>query len=219
MKGMNIVRIPARRDAVRIDGRWNDRRGEMPGQNPRSGDKDVTAGQDNHARFARLVLPHLGDAYALARWITDNRTDAEDVVQDACMRAFRAVGGGGDGSARAWVLTIVRNTAYTWLRKNRPSALVPVENLEDVEAANARPEDPVRVTPETELIAKCDAARLEAAIAALPTASRETMVLRDIQGLSYREIAEVTGVPIGTVMSRLARARNQVIKTVGRTVS
>jgi RNA polymerase sigma-70 factor (ECF subfamily) len=177
---------------------------------------DVPLGDDDHARFTRLVLPHLGDAYSLARWITGNRADAEDVVQDACLRAFRAIGGVADGSARPWVLTIVRNTAYTWLRKNRPSAVVVVEDLESIETANADPGDPDRETPETSLIAKTDTACLQAAIEALPTAYRETMILRDIQGLSYREIAQVTGVPIGTVMSRLARARNQAIRTIGR---
>ena len=86
-------------------------------------------GRDDHARFARLVLPHLGDAYSLARWITGRPADAEDVVQEACLRAFRAIGGVADGSARPWVLTIVRNTAYTWLGENRPSAVVVVEDF------------------------------------------------------------------------------------------
>jgi RNA polymerase sigma factor (sigma-70 family) len=159
------------------------------------------------------VLPHLGDAYALARWITGNRADAEDVVQDACLRAFRAIGSfSGDG--RAWVLTIVRNTAYTWLRKNRPSAVLAVEDLEAVETAQAIRGDPDGETPETKLIAEADAASLHAAIAALPISYRETMILRDSQELSYREIAAVTGVPIGTVMSRLARARRRVIATL-----
>jgi RNA polymerase sigma-70 factor (ECF subfamily) len=115
------------------------------------------------------------------------------------------------------VLTVVRNTAYTWLRKNRPSAVLVVEDLEAVETAQANSGDPDGQTPETALIAKADAACLQAAIAALPTAYRETLILRDVQGLSYREIAEVTSVPIGTVMSRLARGRNQVITTIGRT--
>jgi RNA polymerase sigma factor (sigma-70 family) len=178
--------------------------------------ENTVPGQDDHARFASLVLPHFGDAYSLARWITGSRTDAEDVVQDACLRAFRAIGGLADGSARPWVLTIVRNTAYTWLRKNRPSAILAVEDLETVESAQANPGDPDSETPESALIAKTDAAGLEAAIARLPMPYRETMILRDVQGLSYREIAEVTGVPIGTVMSRLARGRNQVIKTIRR---
>ena len=214
---MTIVSL-RRRDAVRTKGRLDDGPGESFDQKPQiDGENNMAPGQDDHARFTRLVLPHLGDAYSLARWITGNRTNAEDVVQDACLRAFRAIGSIGDGSARPWVLTIVRNTAYTWLRKNRPSTVLVVEDLEDVETANADPGDPDRETPETALIAKTDAACLEAAIAALPMAYRETMILRDVQGLSYREIAEVTGVPIGTVMSRLARGRNQVIATIGRT--
>ena len=216
---MTIVSLRVR-DAVRTKGRLDDGSGERFDQKPRiDGENNMAPAQDDHARFARLVLPHLGDAYSLARWITGNRADAEDVVQDACLRAFRAIGSVGDGSARPWVLTVVRNTAYTWLRKNRPSAVLAVENLEDVETANAKPGDPDSETPETAVIARADAASLQAAIMALPTAYRETMILRDVQGLSYREISEVTGVPIGTVMSRLARGRNHVIKTIGRTES
>jgi RNA polymerase sigma-70 factor (ECF subfamily) len=216
---MTIVSLRSR-DAVQTKGRLDDGSGERFDQKQRiDGENNMAPAQDDHARFARLVLPHLGDAYSLARWITGNRADAEDVVQDACLRAFRAIGSVGDGSARPWVLTVVRNTAYTWLRKNRPSAVLAVEDLEDVEAANAKPGDPDSETPETALIASADAASLQAAIMALPTAYRETMILRDVQGLSYREIGEVTGVPIGTVMSRLARGRNHVIKTIGRTES
>jgi RNA polymerase sigma-70 factor (ECF subfamily) len=216
---MTIVSLRGR-DAVQTKGRLDDGSGERFDQKQRiDGENNMAPGQDDHARFARLVLPHLGDAYSLARWITGNRADAEDVVQDACLRAFRAIGSVGDGSARPWVLTVVRNTAYTWLRKNRPSAILAVEDLEDVETANAKPGDPDSETPETALIARADAASLQAAIMALPTAYRETMILRDVQGLSYREIGEVTGVPIGTVMSRLARGRNHVIKTIGRTES
>jgi RNA polymerase sigma factor (sigma-70 family) len=182
-------------------------------------DEDISPAPDNHARFNELVLPHLGDAYSLARWITGSRADAEDVVQDACLRAFRAIGGFTGGSARPWVLTIVRNTAYTWLRKNRPTAVLVVDDLESVEVAQANHGTLDRETPETALIAKADAACLEAAIASLPTSYRETLILRDVQGLPYREIAEVTGAPIGTVMSRLARGRDQVIKTIARSTS
>jgi RNA polymerase sigma factor (sigma-70 family) len=176
----------------------------------RSGD------EDDKTRFAAAVLPHLDDAYALARSFTRNRADAEDVVQEACLRAFRGIGGFAGGNARAWVLSIVRNTALTWLSKNRPAALVVVDDLESIESAQAIPGDPDSETPETALIAKTDRARLEAAIAALPAPFRETLVLRDVQGLDYREIAQVTDVPIGTVMSRLARARRRLIATIGR---
>jgi len=171
--------------------------------------------EDHHQRFTRLVLPHLGDAYALARWITANRADAEDIVQDASLRAFRAVANVVEGTSRAWFLTIVRNTAYTWLRNNRPSALIVVDDLEKLESEQVATTNLDRGTPETALIAKTEAASLEAAIAELPPAYRETLVLRDVQGLGYREISQVTGVPIGTVMSRLARGRAQVIKTIG----
>jgi RNA polymerase sigma-70 factor (ECF subfamily) len=165
-----------------------------------------------------VVLPHLGDAFALARWLTGDRTDAEDVVQDACLRALRGIGGFSGGNSRAWVLTIVRHTAYTWLGKNRPAALVVTDDLEAVErAAFSRGGGGVEAadeTPEAALIAKADAARLEAAIQKLLPPFRETLVLRDLQGLDYKEIAKVTGVPIGTVMSRLARARQRLMTMI-----
>jgi RNA polymerase sigma-70 factor (ECF subfamily) len=156
-------------------------------------------------------LPHLGDAYSLARCLIGDRADAEDVVLGACLRAFGGVGGIEEGSARTWVLTIVRDTAYTWLRKNRPSAAPVIEDLEGVEAAEAIPRGSQSGTPETARIAKVDTTALDLAVAALPTPYRETLVLRDVLGLSYRDIGEVTGVPIGTVMSRLARARGRLI--------
>jgi RNA polymerase sigma factor (sigma-70 family) len=137
-------------------------------------------------------------------------------VQDASLRAFTAVRGFAGGSARAWTLRIVRNTACSWLRKNRPAQVLVVEDLEAIEAVHARPGDPEAATPETTLIAKTDAAQLRAAIAALPMPFRETLVLRDVEGLDYREIAEATEVPIGTVMSRLARARRRLIAAIDR---
>src|SRR6266702_6657036 len=170
--------------------------------------------EDDKARFAAVVLPHLADAYALARWLTGGRADAEDVVQDACIRAYRAIGGFAGRNARAWVLTIVRHTAYTWLAKNRSAALVLVEDVEGV--GRAQSGEPDVETPETALIAKADAGLLEAAIAALPAPFRETLVLRDLQGLAYREIAGVTEVPVGTVMSRLARARQRLIAIIAK---
>jgi RNA polymerase sigma factor (sigma-70 family) len=178
-------------------------------------DAAMANGEDDRARFARLVLPHLTDAYSLARWITGNRADAEDVVQDACLRAFRAIWSA-DVNPRAWMLTIVRNTAFTWMRKNRPAALIAVEDPAEIEQAQGSAADLDAATPESALIAKSEAAQLEAAIAQLPTVYREALVLRDIHGLSYREIADVTGVPIGTVMSRLARGRNRVLVLLAR---
>jgi RNA polymerase sigma factor (sigma-70 family) len=171
---------------------------------------------DSKARFANVVIPHLDDAYGLARWVTGNRADAEDVVQEACLRAFRGIGGFAGGNGRAWVLTIVRNAAYDWLRRNRSPAIVHVDDLEAVErmrrAENAAPAGD---DPEAALIARADETKLEAAIASLPAVFRDTLVLRDVQGLDYREIAAITGVPIGTVMSRLARARGRVIAMLG----
>jgi RNA polymerase sigma factor (sigma-70 family) len=137
------------------------------------------------------------------------------VVQDASLRAFRAIRGFAGGSARAWLLSIVRNAAYSWLRKNRPAAVVAVDDLEAVELAQANPGDPNLETPEAKLLAKIDAEQLRAAIAALPAPFRETLVLRDVEGLDYHEIAQATEVPIGTVMSRLARARHRLATTLG----
>lgn len=165
---------------------------------------------DERTRFANVVLPHLGDAYALARWIARNDSDAEDIVQEACLRAYRGIAGFGDVNARGWVLSIVRNTAYTWLKKHRDPKLVMVDTIEEVADA-AINWDQGPPAPDSGLIERADAARLEAAIAALPAEFRETLVLRELQGLDYRAIAEVTGVPIGTVMSRLARARRRLM--------
>jgi len=178
--------------------------------------KRCVISDDDKERFRAVVLPHLDDCYRLARWLTGNRADAEDVLQEACVDAFRGVAGFAGGNARAWVLTIVRHAAYRWLRKNRPAALVAVDDLDALgarcsDASNAQQSQ----TPEAALIAKADAERLERAIAALPVPFRETLVLRDVNGLDYRDIAGVTGVPIGTVMSRLARARRRLIATLG----
>jgi RNA polymerase sigma factor (sigma-70 family) len=163
-------------------------------------------------RFRTVVLPHLDDCYRLARWLTGNRADAEDVVQEACLDAFRGITGFGGSHPRAWVLTIVRHAAYRWLRKNRPAALVVVDDLEALSIPGAQIAD--AATPEAALIAQADTVRLEQAIAALPVPFRETLVLREVNGLDYRDIADVTGVPIGTVMSRLARARRRLITTL-----
>jgi RNA polymerase sigma factor (sigma-70 family) len=156
-------------------------------------------------RFNEMVLPHLDDAYGLARWLTGNRTDAEDVVQDACMRALASLETAVVERPRAWLLTIVRNTAFSWMGKNRPKAVVLVGDSELLDAAAAHRD--ASPGPEEVLIAAADEAALESAILALPPIFREVVVMRDINGMSYREIAAATGAPQGTVMSRLARAR------------
>jgi RNA polymerase sigma factor (sigma-70 family) len=174
--------------------------------------------EEDRKQFAGIVVPHLSEAFAVASWLTGNRTDAEDVVQEACLRAFRAIGSFAGVNARAWVLTIVRHTAYSWLAKNRPSEIVAVEDFLGEERLTEQCiggwSATVTSTPETALLAKLDVRRLEAAIAALPLAFREVLILRDLQGLEYREIAEVTTLPVGTVMSRLARARRRIIGAV-----
>ncbi len=158
------------------------------------------------ANFERTVLPHLPRAYNLARWLTNSDSDAEDVAQDACLRAFQYFAGFRGEDARAWLLAIVRNTAYTHLQKAKSSALgrqVPLDDLFD---------DPQCTFPgpEREILASADAAQVRAAIESLPPEFREVVVLRDMDEFSYREIAEITGCPIGTVMSRLNRARKRL---------
>jgi RNA polymerase sigma factor (sigma-70 family) len=181
-----------------------------------SRDKEPADGLDDNARFRRIVMPHIDEAYRLAHWLTGNRTDAEDVVQDASLRAFRAIREYAGGNARSWVLSIVRNTAYSWLRKNRSSAVMTVEDLEAVELERVEPVEIQVETPEASLIAKANAEQLRTAIASLPMPFRETLVLRDLEGLDYREIAEATQVPIGTVMSRLARARRKLMSIIAQ---
>ena len=166
-------------------------------------------------RFAEMVLPHLDDAYGLARWLTGNQTDAEDVVQDACMRALASLDAAVVEKPRAWVLTIVRNTAFTWLAKNRPKTVLLTDDAELLEAAAAREPGAAAANPEESLIAAADEEALERAIQGLPHLFREVIVMRDIHGLSYREIAAATGAPQGTVMSRLARGRALLIDQLG----
>ncbi len=163
-------------------------------------------------------MPQADQAYRLARWLTHNGSDAEDVVQDASMRAFRSIGDFDGASPRAWFLTIVRHTAFTWIAKNRPKDLVFSDDLESAErgggdtppAFGAEPS----ATPEAVLLGKQRSGRVAAAVSALPPRFREAIVLRELENLSYREIAEVLGLPLGTVMSRLARARTMLIESL-----
>ena len=159
------------------------------------------------SRFESVVLPHLDAAYALARWLTRNDADAADVVQEAVLRAFRYFDSYREGDAKSWLLRIVRRTCYSWLERNRPADVVP---LEAEPAHNEGGADAPRGTTNTEaqLQSRSDLRRLDVLVEALPAPLREVIVLRELHELGYREIAEVTGVPIGTVMSRLHRARS-----------
>jgi len=153
-------------------------------------------------RFEETFLPHFDAAYNLARWLTRDPTDAEDVVQEAYMRAFKFFSGFHGGDSRSWVLRIVRNTCYSWLQKNRPREIV-YELEEDVgETENHN--------PETAMIENVERQTLKRLLEELPASFREIIVLRDIEGLSYKEIAAVTELPLGTVMSRIARARKKL---------
>ena len=166
---------------------------------------------DPQAQFEQIVMPHLDAAYNLARWLAGNEHDAEDIAQEACLRAFRFLGGFRGGNSRSWLLTIVRNTAYTWLKQNRPQAVVSLgdEELNDIE-------DVAGLTSHSNMFHHADRDVLRAALEALPAEFREVLVLRELEGLSYKEIADVADAPIGTVMSRLARARKQLQEYLSR---
>jgi len=157
-------------------------------------------------RFEQLVLPHLDAGYNLARWLLRNSADAEDVVQEAMLRAYRFFDHFRGGDARAWLLQIVRNSCYSWLEKNRPSELM----AEFDEQVHQRPS----ATPEMLVLQADERHQLTLALESLPPRSREVLVLRELEGCSYKEIAEITGIPIGTVMSTLSRARERLQRTV-----
>jgi RNA polymerase sigma-70 factor (ECF subfamily) len=174
--------------------------------------------KDDRAMFDEVFLPHMAEAYRLAHWLTGNAYDAEDVVQDAALRAFRGIKTFGAVNARAWSLTIVRNTAYSWMTKNRSKAVVFTDDLGVAEQQQIEQESPqgTRVeTPEEIALFKADAEEVQRALATLPAQFREVVVLREINQLNYRDISEITNAPIGTVMSRLSRGRQLLIAILG----
>ena len=156
----------------------------------------------DHARFEQLVLPHLNAGYNLARWLARNVDDAEDVIQDACLRALKYIGSLDKRDARAWFLTIVRHAFYDWCQRNRPA-----EIARDDGTAIEMAVDPAGGDPEQTAMRNAESRALADAVAALPLMFREVLILREMEELSYKEIARVADIPIGTVMSRLARAR------------
>jgi RNA polymerase sigma factor (sigma-70 family) len=159
---------------------------------------------DKLQRFEQAILPHLDAAYNLARWLTRNEQDGRDMVQEASLRAFKFFDGFRGGDARAWLLTTVRNTCYTWLEQNRRSQVMTPFDEEihtlDQDASN----------PESLALKNSDMEMLQQALEQLPDEFREVIVLRDLEDFSYKQIADITNVPLGTVMSRLARARSKL---------
>src|SRR4029434_3057386 len=154
--------------------------------------------------FEEAALPHLRAAYNLARWLTRNEMDAEDVVQEAYLRAFKHFGSFHGDDGRPWLLTIVRNTAYSWMQHNRsPELTIPLDDeLHEIESKD--------LNPEALLLQSADTQMVRQVLEELPVEFREVIVLRELEGLSYKQIADVAEIPLGTVMSRLARARKRL---------
>ena len=178
----------------------------------------IVPDKDDRAAFDEVFAPYMAEAFRLAQWLTGSASDAEDVVQDAALRAFRGIRGFGAVNARAWSLTIVRNTAFSWLMKNRPKAVVYTNDLSVAEqqALEQGGSQSARVeTPEEIALVKADAEEVQQGLAQLPAQFREVIVLREINQLNYRDIAEIIGVPIGTVMSRLSRGRQLLTAYLG----
>jgi len=169
-------------------------------------------GQRDVDRFERAVLPHLDDAYTLARYLLRDEHDAQDAVQDAVLRALRYFEGYRDGDSRAWLLAIVRNCCLTWHRRERGTrTIVPFTDDTASQLTDSLETDALAIK-------RSERAAIERAVAALPAEFREVIVLREVQDLSYKEISDVVGVPIGTVMSRLARARKRLASMLSASV-
>jgi RNA polymerase sigma-70 factor (ECF subfamily) len=178
----------------------------------------VVQNKDERAAFDEVFLPHLPEAYRLAQWLAGNASDAEDIVQEAALRAFRGIKNFGAVNARAWSLTIVRNTAFSWLTKNKPRTVVFLNDLSAAEQQELEYEGlhGARIeTPEEIALFKADAEEVQKALAQLPVQFREVIVLREINQMNYRDIAEITNAPIGTVMSRLSRGRQLLMALLG----
>ena len=178
----------------------------------------VVQNKDERNAFDEIFLPYLPEAYRLAQWLAGSASDAEDIVQEAAIRAFRGIKGFGAVNARAWSLTIVRNTALSWLTKNRPRTVAYINDLSAAEQQGLEYEGlyGTRIeTPEETALFKADAEEIEKALAQLPAQFREVIVLREINQMNYRDIAEITNVPIGTVMSRLSRGRQLLVALLG----
>jgi RNA polymerase sigma-70 factor (ECF subfamily) len=174
--------------------------------------KPQTAGaDDSYGRFQRDIVPHLDAAYNFARFLSRNPDAAQDIVQEAFLRAYRGFDGYQGGDARAWIFTIVRNCYHNWLTDRRRKARIETEvhGPDDSEGFSVDNVASDQDTPETALLRRAESNTVRAVLDQLPRPLREMLVLRELEGLSYRQIAETVAMPIGTVMSRLARARTQ----------
>lgn len=182
---------------------------------------------ENRRRFVQLAMPHAGAAYNLAQWLTQNEQDAQDVVQEAMMRALRYMEKFHGDNARPWLLQIVRHACFSWLKENRPAERTYLaeddDSLQEIAA-------PVGDEPQSIAVRKAERLEINQAIAALPVAYREVLVLRELEDLSYSDIARIAEIPVGTVMSRLSRARahmraalapavRPVLRTVPRSIN
>ncbi len=166
--------------------------------------------ENERRRFEQALLPHLDAAYNLARWLTRDEHAAQDLVQEAYLRALKAFAGFHGTDGRGWLLTIVRNTCYTWLRQRQKlqAATAFDEEVHGLSGGAA--------TPAALVLQQEDRQAIRLAVESLPEEFREVLVLREVEGLSYKEIAAVADISIGTVMSRLARARTQLGRKLGR---
>ena len=169
--------------------------------------------QSKAKRFEEVFVVHLDAAYNLARWLTRDESNAEDVVQEACLRALKFLDGFHGGNGRAWLLAIVRNTYYTWLKRNKVAMLAVPFDEESFDSGELEASGDRSANPVDQLLQEKDAKRLvNSALERLPEEFREAVILRELEGLSYKEIAAIAGIPLGTVMSRLARARKLLLQ-------
>jgi RNA polymerase sigma-70 factor (ECF subfamily) len=171
----------------------------------------MSAIEPPQAQLKRIITPHIDAAYNLSRWLAGNDVDAENIALQACLRALRLPGGFHEPNSRSWLLALVRRTAYTWLRQHRPESFASVGDKKLGELGN-----PMALPNYASALHEANRDLLRVALESLPLELRETLVLRELEGLSYKEIADITEIPRGTVMSRLTHARNELLEYLSR---
>jgi RNA polymerase sigma-70 factor (ECF subfamily) len=196
--------FPASAARAGIDPEPDARDWNKPATRPVLEPGDPMEDDEDRRRFVQLALPHAGAAYNLARWLTRNEQDAQDVAQEAMVRALRYIGTFHGDNARPWLLQIVRHACFSWLRENRPAERTFLDDDDDslLDVAAPASDEPPALA-----VRKAERREINEAIAALPAAYREVLILRELEDLSYADIARIAEIPVGTVMSRLSRAR------------